>query len=57
MLLALILWLLGTALGQPASLTRYTASAALLVAIGEVGDWLRRRWRADHTRRVRRSQG
>ncbi|MEU9284830.1 hypothetical protein AB0D57_08880 [Streptomyces sp. NPDC048275] len=57
LLLALILWLLGTALGESASVTRCTASAALLVAIGELGDWLRRRWWADHTRRVRRSQG
>lgn len=40
------LWLLGHALDQPAGLARSAASAALLVAMGEAGDWLRRRWRA-----------
>ncbi|MER6999185.1 hypothetical protein [Streptomyces sp. NPDC000410] len=43
MLLALALWLLGKALDQPASLAACAASAALLVAVGEAGDWLRRR--------------
>ncbi|MEJ8638942.1 hypothetical protein [Streptomyces sp. MS2.AVA.5] len=41
---AFALWLLGMALGQPVSLAGCAASAALLVAIGEAGDWLRRRW-------------
>ncbi|MFD5786766.1 hypothetical protein ACFWH1_09030 [Streptomyces sp. NPDC127037] len=41
---ALALWLLGMALGQPVRLAGCAASAALLVAIGEAGDWLRRRW-------------
>ncbi|MGW3647814.1 hypothetical protein [Streptomyces sp. NPDC000878] len=40
----LALWLLGMALGQPVRLAGCAASAALLVAIGEAGDWLRRRW-------------
>jgi hypothetical protein len=43
MLLSLALWLLGKALDQPASLAACAASAALLVAVGEVGDGLRRR--------------
>ncbi|MEV0740527.1 hypothetical protein AB0I51_32390 [Streptomyces sp. NPDC050549] len=33
-------------LGQPASLAQCAASSAFLVAVGEAGDWLRRRWRA-----------
>ncbi|WSQ12879.1 hypothetical protein OG604_36755 [Streptomyces sp. NBC_01231] len=41
MLIALILWLLGRALDQPASLAQCTASSAFLVALGEAGDWLR----------------
>ncbi|MFI5887462.1 hypothetical protein [Streptomyces sp. NPDC051554] len=45
MLIALILWLLGTMLGQPASLAQCTASSAFFVAVGEVGDWLLRRRR------------
>ncbi|MGQ4475741.1 hypothetical protein [Streptomyces sp. SAS_276] len=46
MLIALALWLLGTTLGQRASLAQCTASSAFLVAVGEAGDRLRRRWRA-----------
>jgi hypothetical protein len=46
LLLALTLWLLGQAVDQPASLTTCAASSALLVGIGEMGDWLRRRWTA-----------
>ncbi|MEU3091371.1 hypothetical protein ACWCQ0_41950 [Streptomyces massasporeus] len=53
MLLALGLWLLGTALDQPASLAACIASAALLVAIGEAGDWLRRRITRRSARRRR----
>jgi hypothetical protein len=45
-LLALALWLLGKALEQPTSLAACAASAALLVAVGEVGEGLRRRLRA-----------
>ncbi|WP_138908752.1 hypothetical protein [Streptomyces chryseus] len=41
-----ILWLAGTALGHPAPLTGCAPSAALLVAVGECGDWLRRHWTA-----------
>ncbi|MEV8312455.1 hypothetical protein AB0P36_35575 [Streptomyces flavidovirens] len=40
----LALWLLGMALDQPVHLVGCAVSAALLVAIGEAGDWLRRRW-------------
>lgn len=53
MLLALGLWLLGKALDQPASLAACAASAALLVAIGEAGDWLRRRITRRSARRRR----
>jgi hypothetical protein len=42
-LLALALWILGRTLDQPASFAACAASAALLVTVGEVGDWLRRR--------------
>ncbi|WP_426570093.1 hypothetical protein [Streptomyces canus] len=49
-LLALALWLLGKALGQPTSLAACAASAALLVAVGEVGEGLRRRLRARRRR-------
>lgn len=46
LLLALALWLLGQAVNQAASLTACAASSALMVGIGEIGDWLRRRWAA-----------
>ncbi|MFG2957920.1 hypothetical protein ACGF5O_29925 [Streptomyces sp. NPDC048291] len=46
LLLALVLWLLGKALGQPASAVQCAASAAFLVALGEAGDGVRRRWRS-----------
>lgn len=39
-----ILWLAGTDLGHPSPLTGYAASAALLVVVGEAGDWLRQCW-------------
>ncbi|WP_370417632.1 hypothetical protein AB8O64_02520 [Streptomyces sp. QH1-20] len=42
MLLTLILWLVGKALDQPASLAACAACAALLVLVGEIGDGLRR---------------
>ncbi|MFJ8533590.1 hypothetical protein [Streptomyces sp. NPDC093591] len=54
MLLALALWLLGKVLEQPASLVACAASAALLVAIGEVGDGLRRRRSTRYSTRGRR---
>ncbi|MDJ0382157.1 hypothetical protein [Streptomyces sp. G-G2] len=41
-----ILWLASTALGHRTPLAACAASAALLVAVGEAGDWLRRRWTA-----------
>ncbi|MFI6012684.1 hypothetical protein ACIBAG_28400 [Streptomyces sp. NPDC051243] len=47
LLLALALWLLGQAVNQATSLTACAASSALMVGIGEIGDWLRRR-RAAH---------
>ncbi|GGQ20979.1 hypothetical protein [Streptomyces roseolilacinus] len=43
LLLTLALWSLGEAVDQPAALPRCAASAALLVAVGELGAWLRRR--------------
>ncbi|MFI1361220.1 hypothetical protein ACH4TV_47845 [Streptomyces sp. NPDC020898] len=53
--LTFTLWLLSQTLDQPAQLAPCAASAALLVTIGETGDWLRRRW---HARRQReRSSG
>lgn len=52
-LIAFALWLVGKALDQPATLVQCAASSAFLVAIGEVGDWLRRRWRADRLTRLR----
>ncbi|MEH0417366.1 hypothetical protein [Streptomyces sp. B21-083] len=50
MLIAFGLWLVGKAVDQSASFVRCAASAAFLVAIGEAGDWLRRRWKAHHAR-------
>jgi len=44
LLLAMALWLLGHAVGQGSSLTACASSSAFLVGIGEIGDWLRRRW-------------
>ncbi|MFI6149941.1 hypothetical protein [Streptomyces sp. NPDC051109] len=43
-MLGLILWCGGQVRHQPASLLTCAASAALLVALGEIGAWLRRRW-------------
>ncbi|MFD3502674.1 hypothetical protein ACFWWT_20140 [Streptomyces sp. NPDC058676] len=42
----LTLWLLGEPSDQPAQLAPCAASAAVPVAIGETGGWLRRRARA-----------
>lgn len=47
--LTLILWLLSRTPDRPTDLLRCAASAALLVTAGEIGDGLRRRWRADRT--------
>ncbi|MCX5193110.1 hypothetical protein OOK31_04255 [Streptomyces sp. NBC_00249] len=44
--LTLLLWCGGQVRHQPASAVTCAASAALLVALGEIGAWLRRRWRA-----------
>lgn len=49
LLFALGLWLVGHAIGRPASLTACAASAALLGFVGETGDWVRRRLRARRT--------
>lgn len=46
MLIAFVLWIVGKAADQSASLVQCAASSAFLVAIGEAGDWLRRRWKA-----------
>jgi hypothetical protein len=46
LLLTLALWLLGHAVGHASSLTACAASSAFLVGMGEIGDWLRRRWAA-----------
>ncbi|WP_432135809.1 MULTISPECIES: hypothetical protein [unclassified Streptomyces] len=46
LLLTLALWLLGHAVGQVSSPTACAASSAFLVGMGEIGDWLRRRWAA-----------
>ncbi|GAQ64983.1 hypothetical protein [Streptomyces scabiei] len=53
-LIALVLWLAGQALDQPATLAQCITSAAFLVAVGEAGDWLRRRW-ADRPTKRRKS--
>ncbi|MDX3128394.1 hypothetical protein PV367_00895 [Streptomyces europaeiscabiei] len=53
-LIALALRLVGQALDRSATLARCIAPAALLGVIGEAGDWLRRRWRADRlTKRLK----
>ncbi|GHA97553.1 hypothetical protein GCM10010305_46430 [Streptomyces termitum] len=44
--LTLALRLLGHATGHPAGLAPSAAAAALFTAIGETGDWARRRWKA-----------
>ncbi|GAA3378911.1 hypothetical protein GCM10020367_60340 [Streptomyces sannanensis] len=42
----LVLWLLlGQVGNEPAGLAQCAASAAYMVAVGEAGDWVRRRWR------------
>ncbi|GAA1549451.1 hypothetical protein GCM10009730_67980 [Streptomyces albidochromogenes] len=43
LLIAMTLWVVGKIADQPASLPACAVSAALLVAVGEAGDWLRRR--------------
>ncbi|OEJ95578.1 hypothetical protein [Streptomyces thermolilacinus] len=50
-LLTVVLWVPATLLGHGTTLWGCAASAAVFVALGEAGDWLRRRRRA---RRVRR---
>ncbi|MFF7535297.1 hypothetical protein ACFZB2_40525 [Streptomyces bobili] len=55
LLLTMGLWLLGRATDQSASPVACAASAAFLLAVGEAGDWLRRRWHRYRTaRRCRR---
>ncbi|GGW84412.1 hypothetical protein [Streptomyces bobili] len=51
LLLTTGLWLLGRATDQSASPTACAASAAFLLAVGEAGDWLRRRWHHFRTTR------
>ncbi|MDX3696704.1 hypothetical protein PV726_41915 [Streptomyces europaeiscabiei] len=52
--IALVLWLVGKALDRSATLAQCIASAAFLGAIGEAGDWRRRRWRSDRlTKRLK----
>ncbi|MFD5252529.1 hypothetical protein ACFWM5_06735 [Streptomyces bobili] len=51
LILAMGLWLLGRATDQSASPWACAASAAFLLAVGEAGDWLRRRWRHYRTHR------
>ncbi|MBT2529769.1 hypothetical protein J7E91_31420 [Streptomyces sp. ISL-99] len=53
-LLLLLLWLRSRAAGQPTDLARCAASEVLLVAVGEAGDWLRRRWLAHRRSRSTR---
>jgi hypothetical protein len=52
--LTLVLWLLSRASSQPAGLAGCAASAVLLVAVGEAGDWLRCRWHASRRGRSAR---
>lgn len=46
LLLTLTMWLLGQVVDQTASLAACASSSALLVGVGETGDWVRRRWTA-----------
>ncbi|GHH45213.1 hypothetical protein [Streptomyces candidus] len=43
-MLTLVLWPLSRSTGQLTDIPRCAASAALLVAVGELGDWLRRKY-------------
>ncbi|GAA1264202.1 hypothetical protein GCM10009646_60090 [Streptomyces aureus] len=52
--ITITLWSLGKGIGQSAELAPCAASAAFLVAMGEAGDWVRRRWR---TRRQATDRG
>ncbi|MEV4231205.1 hypothetical protein AB0J81_29780 [Streptomyces bobili] len=54
LLLTTGLWLLGRATEQSASPTACAASAAFLLALGEAGDWLRRR--LHHFRTTRKTR-
>lgn len=51
-----LLRLAGTVLERPAPLTGCAASAAFLVAVGEAGDRVRRRWAARQDGRTPRQQ-
>ncbi|QES57942.1 hypothetical protein DEJ51_30480 [Streptomyces venezuelae] len=54
--LALAVWLLGRATGRPVGLVPSVASAALLAAVGETGDLVRRRWTARRHQREETSR-
>ncbi|MFJ3976492.1 hypothetical protein [Streptomyces sp. NPDC090021] len=45
-MITLTLWVLGRMLGVPTALGPCAASAALMVVIGEAGDWTRRHWKS-----------
>ncbi|WP_327233028.1 hypothetical protein OG349_02725 [Streptomyces sp. NBC_01317] len=48
-----VLWVLGIVFDQPVRLAGCAATAALVIAIGEVGDRLRRRWSSGRGARAR----
>ncbi|WP_199846166.1 hypothetical protein [Streptomyces sp. H-KF8] len=56
LLLTLMLWLLGQAVDQAASPAACASSSALLIGIGEIGDWARRR-RATHRGQAEAARG
>lgn len=53
-MVTLLLQVISLIADQPASLAACAASAALLTGLGEIGNWLRRRWSAARSARGRR---
>lgn len=53
-MVTVIIWVISLIADQPASLAECAGSAALLTGLGEIGDWLRRRWSAARSARGRR---
>ncbi|WP_405985720.1 hypothetical protein [Streptomyces sp. NBC_00872] len=51
----MLLWLLGKLFGQSVNLIGCAATAVLVIAIGETGDWLRRRRSSGRAARERRT--
>lgn len=51
-----VFWLLGKVLDQPTSLPGCAATAVFVIAVGELGDRLRRRWARIRTLKERGSR-